>query len=566
MSHSKKKHHNRRTRFPIKLTLFTAFCALVVFALYFFEQTISDNWIPSVESAFAVLAGIILGTVCIVAWTVWFLRRKSLSKRLRMGMLLAIAIPTISFLVLFEPVPGGGLFPDRWRARFWQRSLASMKGSGRADLMTVTANDFPQFFGARRDGTVSGTKFFENWDLKPPKLRWKQEIGYGWSGFVVVNQFAVTMEQRGSDECISCYRVDDGKLVWFHRYPARHEDPLGGIGPRATPAIVDGKVYTIGACGDVHCLDGADGSVLWKQSLLDLLGIESETLQTIRGVSKVVEKSGVSWGRSGSPLVYKNLVICPAGGNPGNTVSLIAFDKNTGDEVWRGGREQIGYGSPTVAKILGEDQILIVNESSVSGHDPDSGKELWNYRRSGKSSADANNSQPTVISENQILLSKGYGMGGELIRLSKSDDGFDVISEWKSSRVLKTKLTNPVIYQGHAYSLSHGILECARVEDGQQMWKEGRFGHGQILLVGDQLLVHSEKGMLHLIRATPDRYHELSNRKTIRGVCWNMLCLAGNQLIVRSDVEAACFELPIADDANRADENSEQAPDVSPTN
>ena len=254
------------------------------------------------------------------------------------------------------------------------------------------------------------------------------------------------------------------------------------------------------------------------------------------------------WGRSCSPLVYQDKVIITAGGppeDPENTTTLIAFEKKTGAEMWRGGNRMVAYGSPSVASILGKPQVLLVAESHAVGHDPESGAELWNHERPGLSSANANCSQATVVSDSQLLLSKGYNLGGELIELSNADGTFEVRSVHKDPRVLKTKLTNPVVLAGHAYSLSDGYLECTEITSLKRKWKQrGSFGNGQILLVGDKLLVHSENGTLFLVAAEPSGYQELGSLKTIDGICWNTLCLYGNRLLVRSEKEAACIELP----------------------
>ncbi|MCA9012328.1 MAG: hypothetical protein KDB01_21400, partial [Planctomycetaceae bacterium] len=169
--------------------------------------------------------------------------------------------------------------------------------------------------------------------------------------------------------------------------------------------------------------------------------------------------------------------------------------------------------------------------------------------RPGESDGGANTSQLSVVSETEVLTSKGYpDGGGELIRLEDQNGVMTAVSIWSSSKVLKTKLTSPVILDGYAYSLSNGFMECARLADGEQMWKRrGRFGHGQLLLVGRLILLHSESGELYLLEATPDEYREFGALKTINGVCWNTLCLAGNKLLVRSEIEAACIEIPFAD-------------------
>ncbi len=121
---------------------------------------------------------------------------------------------------------------------------------------------------------------------------------------------------------------------------------------------------------------------------------------------------------------------------------------------------------------------------------------------------------------------------------------WQVTSLWKVSRVLQTKLTNLVVYQGHAYGLSEGILECVELETGKRRWKKGRYGHGQILGVKDLLLVMSEDGELHLVELNPDAFIELGKQPILNGKTWNNLCLVGKRLLVRNADEAACIELP----------------------
>lgn len=136
-------------------------------------------------------------------------------------------------------------------------------------------------------------------------------------------------------------------------------------------------------------------------------------------------------------------------------------------------------------------------------------------------------------------------MGGELIEVKQSDGDWLVTTLKKDPRVLKTKFTNPTIFDGHTYSLSDGYLECTQIDSFRRKWKQrGRFGNGQLLLVGDKLLVHAESGTLKLIQASPAGYQELASIKTIDGICWNTICLYGDLVLVRSDLEAACFRLP----------------------
>lgn len=474
--------------------------------------------------------------------------------KLRLVGLLILVIPIV-FFTLFYPIIGGsanilGLTPRFWKPEVALKNVSS-KNNSVVDLSLSTPFDFPQFLGVNRDAVVVDVVLADDWENSPPKILWKQPIGEGWSGFSAVNGFAVTQEQRESEECVTCYDIQNGDLKWIRKTPRRHEDTMamGKVGPRATPTIDEGLVYAAGATGILDCLDGSNGQLVWSVDIPALVGISQITNTNSRGLKYTFEESNMNWGRSCSPLIYEDKVIIPAGGPPEDphvaTATLISFDKKTGEEIWRGGTRMVAYGSPSLATVAGKPQILLVAESAAVGHDPESGSELWSHERPGFSNANANCSQVTSVSDSQLLLSKGYNLGGELIEITDKDGVAHPRSIHKDPRVLKTKLTNPVVFQGHAYSLSDGFLECVEIHSFKRKWKQrGLFGSGQILLAGDKLLVHSENGTLFLVAADPAGYQNLGSLKTIDGICWNTMCLYGNRLLLRSDKEAACVELP----------------------
>ncbi|MEO1982025.1 MAG: PQQ-binding-like beta-propeller repeat protein, partial [Fuerstiella sp.] len=506
-----------------------------------------------------IVCSIFGSAMLIVLWVGWFLvlSRWKWWQRILAGVLvvsLPFAVVSV-FLSVFRPIHGGDIsiirFEPIWASQPEAPPVPVDVKPVKVDLNTETPHDFPMFLGKNRNGKIRADFQIDSDRFSSATLLWKQSIGSGWSGFASRNGYAVTMEQRGDQECITCYSVETGQLQWLYQHTARHHDSmnLGRVGPRTTPTIFDGMVYAVGAVGNCVCLNGADGAVVWQVDLNEVLGIELASQTDSDGLEFQYEKNTVlSWGRSGSALIVGDLVVVPGGGPSGNVSTLLAFDRLTGELRWRGGREMIAYGSPVLATVAGRPQILLLAESQVMGFDPDTGEPLWKFSRPGESNGGANTSQVSVVSESQVLTSKGYpDGGGELISLKNEDGSIIPTSVWNNPRVLKTKLTSPVLLNGHSYSLSNGFLECARLADGQRIWKRrGRFGHGQVLLVNDHLLVHSESGTLYLVRATPGGYEELGSFPTISGVCWNTLCLYGNRILIRSEIEAACFELPVS--------------------
>lgn len=483
-----------------------------------------------------------------------------------------IALPFLFFIIMRPVNSGDGLGFHHFNPIWETPTVAELKTTESAtiiDLATETNSDFAQFLGPDRNGVINHLPPIDGAAFQSGTREvWKVDVGAGWSGFVARNGFAITMEQRGDNECVVCYEIESGDVQWIYEHEGRHQDMmnLGHEGPRSTPAIEKGRVFALGGNGRFVCLDGSNGDLIWEHDLAEMLGVEFSEGVDGEGNTFYYEDSTLAWGHSGSPLVVDDMVVITGGGSrTGDKVTLLGFDIETGEKVWQAGDDMIAYGSPTRATIAGIDQILLVAEDHAVGYAVEDGRELWRHERPGTSETAANCSQVTVTPDDELILSKGYGLGGELIMLEEDGDALAVEPLWKSNRVLKTKFTNPVIIDGHSYCLSDGFLECARLEDGERVWKRrGRFGHGQLLLVGDLLLIHSEYGELFLIQATEEEFEELGKIKTIEGVCWNTICVAGKYVLVRSDEQAGCYEIPLqgAIDATESEPAATEEPAV----
>ena len=497
---------------------------------------------PYGDHAIVNLLTLVLGFLACVVLVSWFVLLGGYSRVSRYGGLLCgfIAIGVAAVTLEIEGV-NGELVPE-FRLRFAPSAdelLAIPQQHSTSVQFTQTALDYPQFLGPDRTARTDAVRLDPAWDKSTPRLLWRQPIGAGWSAFAAANGYAVTLEQRGAEELVTCYRIETGELMWSSGTNARHSTKLGGTGPRSTPTIDEGRVYALGAQGRLVCLDGTSGETVWEVNILEQ-----------NGVSLEAEGRQVAWGRANSPLVVDDLLIVPTGGQPGDRRSLTAYDKLSGEIVWQGGNRQVSYASPAIATLAGVRQILSVNENNVSGHDPADGTVLWEYDWPGSSNANASSSQPVVVDGEHLLLSKAYGTGGMLLKLNAAPS-LQAEQVWGSARVLKTKFTNVVLHQGFVYALSDGILECVDVMTGKRRWQArrgGRYGHGQIMGVGDLLLVQTESGDVALVEASPEQFRELARTPAVEGRTWNNLCLYGRYLLSRNADQACCLELPLAEE------------------
>lgn len=493
------------------------------------------QWLKNAEivdpanSFMAMMALVALGSLLLFLWFV-FLSPASPTLRRRTGIVGVVLLVAAVSTLRIDRISGDIHATLQWR---WipRADEALPKASEVAakeatvDLTATTPYDSPQFMGQDRKATITGVELVRDWSKDSPKLLWRQPIGAGWSSYAVVGHFGVTQEQRGEEELVTCYDLNDGQLQWAQSTPVRFYEIAAGIGPRATPVIDEGKVYALGAVGHLYCLDGKTGDVIWQR--------------------QIVEETGAAmpvWGKSGSPLLYQNLVIVSAGGPQGK--SLVAYDKSNGDPVWRSGSDASSYSSPALLTLCGVPQIVMINETKTSGHDPADGRMLWEQSWPGDGPASPNVAQPLAVGDDRLLLTKGYGVGSTLWQFKLAGDKWSIEPLWKNNN-LKTKMTSAVVRGGYAYGLDEGTLTCLEIDTGKRMWKRGRYGHGQVLLVDDLLLVQSESGEIALVEASPQAFRELTRATVVEGQSWNYPVLFGNRLLVRTEQQAACYELPV---------------------
>ncbi len=401
----------------------------------------------------------------------------------------------------------------------------------------ILPTDMPAYRGIRRDGIVEGPVLRTDWKQNPLVELWRTPVGAGYASMAVVGNSLVTIEQRDQNEAVTCYDIRNGKLRWIHQYPARFFEAMGGLGPRTTPTISQGVVVSMGAMGDVTCLDFQTGKLIWARNILHDLKIPN-----------------VVWGMSSSPLVYGETVCINPGGPQGN--GLVGLSLKDGSILWKcAGVDQFdeagnsqnlcGYSSPMLREIDGLEQIIIFDGHGLSGHDMTNGKQLWHHAYIN--GAKVNCAQPIVLENRKdVFISSSYSMGSALLHVEQDrQGGWQVAEIWHDVRIMRTKFSSPVYHQGYVYGLDEGILMCIDPKTGKKQWKKGRYGHGQVLLTHDQLLIIAENGDLAMVKADPEKFQELARQKVLPRTSrvWNPHALVDGTVYVRDHLEMAAFDL-----------------------
>lgn len=472
--------------------------------------------------------------------TVWLLAlhlSRATGQRTRRGLVLGgIALAWAAMaLIRFEGTTGEQVaaIRPRWTQSDEERYLASVRqttppgGTTRpasSSARAVSPGDWPAFRGPGRDGIVRGVgPIATAWEKVPPKLVWRGPSGPGWSSPVIVGDRVLIHEQRGPSEAVVCRYLATGAQIWAHEDAVRFEESVGGAGPRATPTVVGDKVYTFGAKGLLNCLELADGRPVWSRDVL------AETGGAVP-----------MWALSSSPLVAGGVVIVWAGGKDRGLAAYRAAD---GQPAWGLPAGKTTYTSGQLATLGGREQALFLSDVGLTSIDPATGKVLWEHAAPAPNSTRA--VQPIAVGSDRVLISSELDIGVALLDVKADGDAWRVTQRWKSRR-MKPSFNDFVVHGQHLYGFDGAVFCCVSLETGERAWREGRYGHGQVVLLADQgmLIVAAENGDAVLVRATPDGHQELGRFKALDGKVWAHPAVARGNLVLRSDRETACYELP----------------------
>ena len=389
----------------------------------------------------------------------------------------------------------------------------------------VRADDWPQFLGPRRDGTSSEKGLLDAFPPGGPKVVWQRAVGEGFSGPVTSGDRLILFHRVGEEEVVECLNVSTGKPVWKYAYPTSYQDALGkGDGPRSTPVISGDKVVTLGAEGTLSCVTLDGGKKLWSRSL-------TKEYKTPLGY----------FGIGTSPLVEQNLVLINVGGK---NAGIVAFDLDAGTEKWKATNDPPSYSSPVMATVGAQRLAIFFTRTGAVVLNPKSGDVLFQKKWRARYDASVNAATPLIIGD-QAFFSTSYETGALLLKLKVH--GADEL--WTDENVMSNHYNTCVYLDGHLYGFdgrqeAGPSFRCVELKTKKVKWEVEKFGCGTMIAADGMLVVLTEKGNLHLVKATPTAFRELAQVRLLdAGPCRAQIALANGRLYARDQKKLVCVEL-----------------------
>jgi outer membrane protein assembly factor BamB len=428
-------------------------------------------------------------------------------------------------------------------------------------LQSVRGDDWPQWLGPQRDGVWRETGIVERFPAGGPPVRWRREIGGGYAGPAVANGRVYVTDRllaKGTNnpadpfargiipgtERVLCLDEAGGKILWRHEYPCPYTIAYPA-GPRATPVVSESKVHTLGAEGNLFCLETRTGKVIWSRDLKTDYGIKAPL-----------------WGFAGHPLLDGQKLICLVGGE--GSVA-VAFDKDTGKELWRAlSAKEPGYAPPMIYEAGGKRQLILWHPEAANALDPETGRVYWSVRRPARSGLTI--ATPRKLGD--LLFFSAFYDGSLMLRLDPATPAATPI--WQTEKVsekdtthLNSIIPTPFLEEGYIYGVcSYGQLRCLKAENGDRIWDtyqattgDGpvRWANAFLVKNGARFFLWNEKGDLIIAKLSSSGYEEISRAHLLeptgtasgRNVLWSHPAFANRSFFARNDREIICVSLAL---------------------
>ncbi len=386
------------------------------------------------------------------------------------------------------------------------------------------AADWPQFLGPQRNSTSTETGLLQTWDEKGPPVLWQRNVGEGYSSPVISGDRLILFHRVGDEEIVECLEAASGKELWKHREATNYRDPLSkGDGPRSTPLISEGRVYTLSPNGRLQCLKLTGGEKVWQRELL----IDYDVPRSYFGVGT-------------SPILERGRLLINVGGRD---AGIVALDKDSGKEVWKVSQDGASYSSPVAAEIDGLRHVVFFTRQGIVSVDPESGNVRFSKRWRSRMDASVNAATP-VVADNLLFFTACYETGAILVQVKK-----DSIEEvWSNDRSLSCHFSTPVYQNGFLYGFdgqqeSGTEFRCIEAKSGKVQWSKEGFGCASMILADGNLIVLSENGELVLVECKSAKYHEKARATVLTGPCRANMALANGRLYARDNEKLVCWKL-----------------------
>ena len=363
------------------------------------------------------------------------------------------------------------------------------------------AGDSPQFRGPDRNGIYTDAATEPVFARGGPEKAWEANIGKGFSSITVADGRVYSMGNDGRADTIYCFELATGKSIWTHTYDCGN---AGGYpGPRSTPTVYEGKVYTFSREAHAICLDAKSGDVLWERQLST--GNQSP-----------------QWGYSGAPLIIDDMVIYNAG------TAGVALKRDSGQEAWHSPKGRSGYASPYRCTLDGQDTVLIFSADGLKAVAPDSGRKLWDVQ--WKTSYDVNAADPVVVG-NRVFISSNYNRGCALFEVKANRP-----TKIYENKNMRNHFSTSVYVDGMLFGNDEGSLVCLDFATGEQKWSRKGLGRGgSLILVNGKLMVLYDKGQLETIEPSGDGHKPLARGQILGDQCWTVPTVSDGYLLARNN-------------------------------
>jgi outer membrane protein assembly factor BamB len=391
--------------------------------------------------------------------------------------------------------------------------------------LATLAADWPQLLGPSRNGHSREKDLIGTFDDKGPTVAWQRDVGEGYASPVIAGGRLLLYHRVENEDVLESLDADTGKFRWKYAYATKYRDPLNkGNGPRATPVVSGGKIYLLSASGQLHCVDQKTGKKVWVNELL-----------------KTYKVPDSFFGVGMTPIVEGDHVIVNVGGEE---AGIVAFNKDTGKEVWKSTAHEASYSSPVSATINDVRHVVFFTREGLASIDPVKGTVRATKRWRASDDASVNAAMPLVLGGDHLFLTASYRTGAILLKVKK--DGVEEV--WKNDKSLSSHFSTPVaigdqLYGFHGRQEVGAELRCIDWKTGKVRWSKDGFGCGSLIHADGKLFVLSEFGDLVIVEPNADKYIEKARATVLGKPCRAHPALADGLLYARDNKKLVCWKV-----------------------